>query len=280
MKKFSENLYNKYNQTISVEKVIIKEKSKFQDILIFDSKYFGKILVLDNVLQITEFDHYFYSEMLSHLPILSHGDVKKVLIIGGGDGAIASEVLKHKTVKEIFICEIDEDVINLSHKYLKKINHGSLKNSKVNIIIEDASKFIKKNKFSNYFDLIITDRPDPIGPGKNLFKLNFYKDIKNSLTYDGIAVFQNGVPFFQKEELKDAKKYLKSIFKFYGLYLTVVPTYIGGHMALTWASKSKDITNIHNLDKKQNFIKKLNTKYYTDEIHESSFNLPQWIKDI
>jgi len=280
MKKFSENLYNKYNQTISVEKVIIKEKSKFQDILIFDSKYFGKILVLDNVLQITEFDHYFYSEMLSHLPILSHGDVKKVLIIGGGDGAIASEVLKHKTVKEIFICEIDEDVINLSHKYLKKINHGSLKNSKVNIIIEDASKFIKKNKFSNYFDLIIADRPDPIGPGKNLFKLNFYKDIKNSLTYDGIAVFQNGVPFFQKEELKDAKKYLKSIFKFYGLYLTVVPTYIGGHMALTWASKSKDITNIKNLDKKQNFIKKLNTKYYTNEIHQSSFNLPQWIKDI
>ena len=118
------------------------------------------------------------------------------------------------------------------------------------------------------------------GPGKNLFKLNFYKDIRNSLTYKGIAVFQNGVPFFQKEELKDAKKYLKSIFKFYGLYLTVVPTYIGGHMALTWASKSKDITNIKNLDKKQNFIKKLNTKYYTNEIHQSSFNLPQWIKDI
>ena len=280
MKKFSENLYKKYNQTISVEKVIIKEKSKFQDILIFDSKYFGKILVLDNVLQITEVDHYFYSEMLSHLPILSHGDVKKVLIIGGGDGAIASEVLKHKTVKEIFICEIDEDVINLSHKYLKKINHGSLKNSKVNIIIEDASKFIKKDKFRNYFDLIIADRPDPIGPGKRLFKLNFYKDIRNSLTCNGIVVFQNGVPFFQKKELKDTKNYLKSIFKFYGVYLTVVPTYIGGHMALTWASKSKDITNIHNLDKKQNFIKKLNTKYYTDEIHESSFNLPQWIKDI
>ena len=97
MKKFTENLYKKYNQTISVEKVIVKEKSKFQNILIFDSKYFGKILVLDNVLQITEFDHYFYSEMLSHLPILSHGDVKRVLIIGGGDGAIASEVLKHKT---------------------------------------------------------------------------------------------------------------------------------------------------------------------------------------
>ena len=166
------------------------------------------------------------------------------------------------------------------NKFLKKINHGSLRDSKVNIVIEDASKFIKKNKFINYFDLIIADRPDPIGPGKNLFKINFYKDIKNTLTHDGIAVFQNGVPFFQKRELKNTKKYLKSIFKFYGLYLTVVPTYIGGHMALTWASKSRDITKVNNLDKNIKFIKKLNTKYYTKEIHQSSFNLPQWIKDI
>src|SRR5210317_949856 len=280
MKKFSENLYKKYNQNIFIEKIIVKKKSKFQDILIFNSKYFGKILALDNVLQITEFDHYFYSEMLTHLPMISHGNVKKVLIIGGGDGAIASELLKHKKIKEIFICKIDEDVINLSHKYLKKINHGCLKNSKVNIAIEDASKFIKNNKFKNYFDLIIADRPDPIGPGKNLFKLNFYKDIKNSLTHEGIAVFQNGVPFFQKKELKDTKKYLKSIFKFYGLYLKVVPTYIGGHMALTWASKATDITNTINLNRKIKFIKKLNTKYYTSEIHQSSFHLPQWIKDI
>ena len=119
--------------------------------------------------------------MLSHIPVITHGKVKRVLIIGGGDGAIAHEVLKHNSIKEVFICEIDQDVINLSIKYLKKINFGSLKNPKVKIIIEDASQFIKRNNFKNYFDLIIADRPDPIGPGKNLFKIKFYKDIKNEL---------------------------------------------------------------------------------------------------
>ena len=280
MKKFTEELYKKYNQNITIEKIIARKKNKFQNILIFDSKYFGRILTLDKVLQITEFDHFYYSEMLSHIPIISHGKVKKVLIIGGGDGAIAHEVLKHNSINEVFICEIDKDVIDLSVKYLKKINYGSLKNPKVKIIIEDASKFIKKNNFQNYFDLIIADRPDPIGPGKNLFKLEFYKNLKKSLTNKGIAVFQNGVPFFQKKELKDTKEQLKSIFKYSGVYLTVVPTYIGGYMALTWASNTTDISKPIYLNEKFKAIRKLYTKYYTKEIHQSSFILPQWIKEI
>jgi len=280
MKKFTEELYKKYNQNITIEKIITSQKSKFQNILIFDSKYFGRILTLDKVIQITEFDHFYYSEMLSHIPIITHGKVKRVLIIGGGDGAIAHEVLKHNSIKEVFICEIDQDVINLSIKYLKKINFGSLKNPKVKIIIEDASQFIKRNNFKNYFDLIIADRPDPIGPGKNLFKIKFYKDIKNALSNSGIAVFQNGVPFFQKKELKDAMKHLKSTFNYSGVYLTVVPTYIGGYMALTWSSNAIDISKKVNLDKHSKVINKLNTQYYTKEIHYTSFILPKWIKEI
>ena len=280
MKKFTEELYKKYNQNITIEKIITSQKSKFQNILIFDSKYFGRILTLDKVIQITEFDHFYYSEMLSHIPVITHGKVKRVLIIGGGDGAIAHEVLKHNSIKEVFICEIDQDVINLSIKYLKKINFGSLKNPKVKIIIEDASQFIKRNNFKNYFDLIIADRPDPIGPGKNLFKIKFYKDIKNALSNSGIAVFQNGVPFFQKKELKDTMKHLKSTFNYSGVYLTVVPTYIGGYMALTWSSNTIDIAKQVNLDKYSKVINKLNTQYYTKEIHYTSFILPKWIKEI
>ena len=280
MKKFTEELYKKYNQNITIEKIITSQKSKFQNILIFDSKYFGRILTLDKVIQITEFDHFYYSEMLSHIPIITHGKIKRVLIIGGGDGAIAHEVLKHNSIKEVFICEIDQDVINLSIKYLKKINFGSLKNPKVKILIEDASQFIKRNNFKNYFDLIIADRPDPIGPGKNLFKIKFYKDIKNALSNSGIAVFQNGVPFFQKKELKDTMKHLKSTFNYSGVYLTVVPTYIGGYMALTWSSNAIDISKKVNLDKFSQVINKLNTQYYTKEIHYTSFILPKWIKEI
>ena len=280
MKKFTEQLYKKYNQNITIEKIITNQKSRFQNILIFDSKYFGRILTLDKVIQITEFDHFYYSEMLSHIPMITHGKVERVLIIGGGDGAIAHEVLKHNSIKEVFICEIDQDVINLSARYLKKINFGSLKNPKVKIIIEDASQFIKKNNFKNYFDLIIADRPDPIGPGKNLFKIKFYKDIKNALSNSGIAVFQNGVPFFQKKELKDTMKHLKSTFNYSGVYLTVVPTYIGGYMALTWSSNAIDISKKVNLDKHSKVINKLNTQYYTKEIHYTSFILPKWIKEI
>jgi spermidine synthase len=274
MKIFTEDLYKKYNQNIAIEKKVVEKNSLYQNILIFDSKYFGRVMTLDKVVQITEHDHHGYSEMLTHVPILSHGNIKKVLIIGGGDGAIASEVLKYKEIEEISICEIDEEVINLSKIYLKKINKGSLNNSRVNIIIKDASKLIENKDFKNYFDLIIADRPDPIGPGKNLFKIKFYENIKNILSERGIAVFQTGVPFFQKKELKITNQYLKNTFKLSGAYLTVVPTYIGGYMALTWASKKTDMS------KNISINKNLNTEYYTSDIHRASFILPNWVKKI
>ena len=274
MKIFTEDLYKKYNQNIAIEKKVVEKNSLYQNILIFDSKYFGRVMTLDKVVQITEHDHHGYSEMLTHVPILSHGSIKKVLIIGGGDGAIASEVLKYKEIEEISICEIDEEVINLSKIYLKKINKGSLNNSRVNIIIKDASKLIENKDFKNYFDLIIADRPDPIGPGKNLFKIKFYENIKNILSERGIAVFQTGVPFFQKKELKITNQYLKNTFKLSGAYLTVVPTYIGGYMALTWASKKTDMS------KNITVNKNLNTEYYTSDIHRASFILPNWLKKI
>lgn len=274
MKIFTEDLYKKYNQNIAIEKKVVEKNSLYQNILIFDSKYFGRVMTLDKVVQITEHDHHGYSEMLTHVPILSHGNIKKVLIIGGGDGAIASEVLKYKEIEEISICEIDEEVINLSKIYLKKINKGSLNNSRVNIIIKDASKLIENKDFKNYFDLIIADRPDPIGPGKNLFKIKFYENIKNILSERGIAVFQTGVPFFQKKELKITNQYLKNTFKLSGTYLTVVPTYIGGYMALTWASKKTDMS------KNISINKNLNTEYYTSDIHRASFILPNWVKKI
>ena len=274
MKIFTEDLYKKYNQNIAIEKKVVEKNSLYQNILIFDSKYFGRVMTLDKVIQITEHDHHGYSEMLTHVPILSHGNIKKVLIIGGGDGAIAAEVLKYKEIEEISICEIDEEVINLSKIYLKKINKGSLNNSRVNIIIKDASKLIENKDFKNYFDLIIADRPDPIGPGKNLFKIKFYENIKNILSERGIAVFQTGVPFFQKKELKITNQYLKNTFKLSGTYLTVVPTYIGGYMALTWASKKTDMS------KNISINKNLNTEYYTSDIHRASFILPNWVKKI
>ena len=241
----------------------------------YPSKKFGKVLALDKVIQITENDHHGYSEMLTHVPIISHGNVKKVLIIGGGDGAIAHELLKYSSIKKIILCEIDEEVIKLSKKYLYNINFGSLDNKKINIVINDAAKFVSKKEYKNYFDLIIVDRPDPIGPGKKLFQKIFYKNIKNITNKNGIAVFQNGVPFFQKSELKKTSKNLKNIFLFSGVYLTVVPSYAGGYISLTWASNK---TNMKKIIK--NNINVPDTKYYSQHIHNSSFKLPKWIEKI
>ncbi len=272
---FNEELYTDYNQNLLIESVIAKKKSKYQKIEIFNSKKFGKVMALDKVIQITENDHHGYSEMLTHVPIISHGNVKKVLIIGGGDGAIAHELLKYSSIKKIILCEIDEEVIKLSKKYLYNINFGSLDNKKINIVINDAAKFVSKKEYKNYFDLIIVDRPDPIGPGKKLFQKIFYKNIKNITNKNGIAVFQNGVPFFQKSELKKTSKNLKNIFQFSGVYLTVVPSYAGGYISLTWASNK---TNMKKIIK--NNINVPDTKYYSQHIHNSSFKLPKWIEKI
>ncbi len=273
MKFFTEDLYSEYNQKLKIKSIIAKKRSQFQNILIFNSKVFGKVLTLDGVIQITERDHYGYSEMLSHVPIVAHNFIKKVLIIGGGDGAIAHEVLKHKSIKEIILCEIDKEVINLSKKYLTNINFNSLENSKVKIIIQDASELISNNNFKNYFDLVIVDRPDPIGPGKKLFQKKFYKNINNIISDKGVAVFQTGIPFFQKNELQNTVSFLKLFFQLYGIYLTVVPSYAGGFMALTWASNKIDISQIN---KKSNTTK-LKTLYYSTKIHNSAFILPTWL---
>ena len=280
MKMFTEKLYPEYMQRFKIKNIIVKENSPYQKILIFDNKKFGRVLALDNVIQITEKDHHAYSEMLVHFPIISNKKIKKILIIGGGDGAIAAEILKHNKIKEIVVCEIDKRVIELSKKYLHKINSKSLLDPKINIIIEDAAKFITSPRIRNYFDLVITDRPDPIGPGKKLFNYNFYNNIKNIISNNGVAVFQNGVPFFQKKELKDTFKKLKNVFQLYGVYLTVVPSYVGGHMVITWASDYINLNKKINI--KKNIFRKTNlvTKYYSPEIHNASLALPNWIKSL
>jgi len=280
MTTFTEILYPQYTQTFKIKKKIIEETSHFQKILIFDNEIFGRILVLDDIIQLTEKDHHAYTEMLVHFPILAKQKTKKVLIIGGGDGAIASEVLKHRQIKKIVLCEIDKRVLELSKKYLKKINFNSLLDSKIEVVIDNAANYISKNATNDYFDLIITDRPDPIGPGKKLFETNFYKNLKKILSKEGVVLFQTGVPFLQKKEFKQTLSNLKNIFKHSGVYYTIVPTYIGGHMALTWASNAVNINKKINIKKSNLYLRKISTRYYSPEIHNASLNLPLWLKEL
>ena len=269
---FREFLHEGLKQEITVDKTLVDKKSRYQRIQIFDTPIYGRVLVLDGIIQITEKDEAAYSEMLVHPAIQVLKNPKKILIIGGGDGAVAEEILKYNFVNKIDLVDIDKEVVKLSSIHFKKINKNSLRNKKVNLFFQDAFDFIACTK--NKYDLIIADRPDPVGAGKSLFKESFYKNVNNILRDEGIAIFQSGVPFLQKSETKEVLKYVNKIFKKNGIILTVVPSYIGGYMALVWSSNKIDMRRSKVIKRKI----KIKTSYYNEDIRKSAFSSPNFLK--
>jgi len=278
---FLEKLHPGFSQTIELEGApIVEEKSRFQNIKIFDSKRNGRVLVLDDIVQLTTRDECGYSEMLTHLPMLEHGAAKEVMIVGGGDIAIAEEALKHRGVTTVFNVEIDEKVVDLSRRHLSEVNAAAFADPRLKIQIEDAFVFLADKANQHRFDLIIADRPDPVGPAEVLFGDTFYERVSKALAPGGFAVFQNGVPFFQPEELTDTLKQMQRTFRYCGVYLAVVPSYIGGFMALTWVSNDAilgDPAKWANLETAF-AASRIKTDYYTPAVHRAAFALPAWIE--
>lgn len=276
---FSETLHKGYGQHMEVTgDMLVNQRSEFQHIQIFDTESLGRVMTLDGVVQITERDEAAYSEMLAHLPMVEHGGVKRVMIVGGGDGAIAEECLKHPGV-EVDMCEIDALVVQSCKQHFAHVNKGAFDDPRFHLHIEDAFEFLKTAQAEGRYDLIIADRPDPIGPAQVLFATEFYELLKRALTDTGIAVFQNGCPFFQKDELSETMKQLRTVFPHAGTYLTVTPTYIGGFMALTWASKGTNLGTLEQAEVARRIdALGLTTDYYNAEIHKGAFALPTWIK--
>jgi spermidine synthase len=240
-------------------------------------------MTLDDIVQITSRDESAYADMLTHLPMLEHGKVERVMIVGGGDLSIADEALKHKGVKEVVLVDIDGRVIELCKKLFGDINARAFKDKRLTLEVADAFEYLGRKTSKNRFDLIIADRPDPVGPGKALFGETFYDRIKGALRAGGYATFQTGVPFYQPWEITEALQDLARFFPRSGLYLTVVPTYIGGFMALSWATKGgKPLGTPAGIRKAAAAYKKakLKTDYYNPAIHAAAFALPEWIKKL
>ncbi|HZN26306.1 MAG TPA: fused MFS/spermidine synthase, partial [Burkholderiales bacterium] len=217
--------------------VVAEEASRYQKIKIFDTVANGRVMVLDDIVQITTRDESAYAEMLTHLPLLEHGKAERVMIVGGGDLSIADEALKHKGLKEVVLVDIDDRVIELCREHFGAINAKAFKDRRLKIEVADAFEYLGRAEAKRRFDLIVADRPDPVGPGKALFGDHFYSRVRGALRPGGFATFQTGVPFYQPWEITDALKELRQFFPDSGLYLTVVPSYIGGFMALSWAGK-------------------------------------------
>jgi spermidine synthase len=275
-----ERLHQGYAQSMEVTKVLADEQSRFQHIRIFDTVANGRVMTLDDIVQITSRDESAYADMLTHLPMLEHGKVERVMIVGGGDLSIADEALKHKNVKEVVLVDIDERVIALCKKHFGEINAKAFKDRRMVIEAADAFEYLGRKSSKNRFDLIIADRPDPVGPGKALFGETFYDRVKGALKPGGYATFQTGVPFYQPWEITEALQELARFFPKSGLYLSVVPTYIGGFMALSWACKgNKPLGTPAGIKKAAAAYRraKLKTDYYNPAVHAAAFALPNWI---
>jgi spermidine synthase len=279
---FKERLHKGYAQVMELSgKPLADEKSRYQRIKIFDTPNNGRVMTLDDIVQITTRDESAYAEMLTHLPMFEHGKAERIMIVGGGDLSIADEALKHKGVKEVVLVDIDGRVIELCKQYFGAINAKAFKDKRLTIEVADAFEYLGRKESRNRFDLIVADRPDPVGPGKALFGETFYDRVRNALKPGGFATFQTGVPFYQPWEITEALNELAEFFPSSGLYLTVVPTYIGGFMALSWAGKGKSakLGTPAGIKKAAAAFKKakLKTDYYNPAVHAAAFALPEWI---
>ncbi len=281
-KRFTEGLHKGYAQVMELSGApLAEEKSRYQRIKIFDTVANGRVLTLDDIVQITTRDESAYAEMLTHLPMLEHGKVERVMIVGGGDLSIADEALKHKGVKEVVLVDIDGRVVELCREHFPGINAKAFKDKRLKIEIADAFEYLGRTESKARFDLIVADRPDPVGPGKALFGETFYDRVKAALKSGGFATFQTGVPFYQPLEITEALKELAGFFQQSGLYLTVVPTYIGGFMALSWAGNGRNakLGTPSGIRRARTAFTsaKLRTDYYNPDVHAAAFALPEWI---
>lgn len=260
-------------------RLLFKKKTPYQNMEVISSPFFGNILFLDGVVQTTEGDEFIYHEMITHPAILTHPRPKNVLIVGGGDGGVLREVLKHKTIKNVYLVEIDNQVIEIAKKYFSSIHKNSFSNPRLKLIIDDGAKYL--SVCQEKFDIIIIDSPDPIGAAEVLFSEKFYQDAFSHLTSSGIMIRQTGSTFLQARELKENYSLLKKIFPFVAVELCAIPTYIGGFFSLTLASKKINPYKVSR-EKLMNRYKKLklNTKYYNPDIHLASLKLPNYVKNL
>ncbi len=274
---FSEQHTPNVKFSLKVDKQLFSETSEFQRIDIFDSAEFGRMLVLDGKIMLTEKDEFIYHEMIAHVPMCANPEVKKVLLVGGGDGGTARELLKYDTIEKIDLVEIDEAVVHACKKFIPQ-TAACLDNPKVKIFFEDGLKFIRR--VEDEYDLIIVDPTDPFGPGEGLFTKEFYGNCRHALKADGIMVNQHENPYYSKDAaaMQRAHKRIGDSFPVSSVYQIHIPTYPSGHWLFGFASKKIHPIADANFEKWQAL--NVQTNYYNTKIHSGAFALPTYVEKL
>lgn len=274
---YTENHTKNVKFSIKIEKQLYCKTSEFQKIDIFETKEFGKMLVLDGFVMVTEKDEFIYHEMITHVPLAVNPYIKKVLVIGGGDGGAVRELVRYDKIKHIDMVEIDEMVVAACKEHIPKTS-SKLGDPRVSLYFEDGLKFVRK-KVDEY-DLIIVDSTDPFGPGEGLFTKEFYGNCFNALKKDGILINQHESPFYKNDAkaMQRAHDRISSVFPVSYCYQAHIPTYPSGHWLFGFASKKW-----HPLKDLEEYLweeLKIKTNYYNTQLHKGSFYLPNYVKEI
>ncbi len=276
---YKEEYTKHWAQTFEVDRWIYRGQTAFQKVEIFENEMVGRVLVLDGIIQSAEVDEFVYHEMLAHVPILAHGAVRKVLIIGGGDGSMLRHALMHPDI-EVTMVDIDPEVVALCREHLPNHNAGAFDHPRGRYIAGDGCAFVRDTE--DRFDVIIIDSTDPLGgPGDILFSEGFYRDCKGCMTEGGILTMQSGVPAFEKPRIRTLKRNLGGVFDDFTVYLAPVPTYYGGFMAFGWGSDQAAHRQVEEADLRRRLeAANIDCSYYTPTIHKASFAHPKFLEDL
>ncbi len=263
--------------SIRVDKQLYSAKSDFQRIDVFESKEFGRFLTLDGLMMVTEKDEFIYHDMIVHIPMAANPNIKKVLVIGAGDGGTVRELTRYDSIEKIDMVEIDAMVVEACRKFIPQ-TASKLDDPRVTLFFEDGLKFVR-DKVSAY-DLIIVDSTDPFGPGEGLFTKEFYGNCYKALTAEGILVNQHECPYYDSyaKSMKRAHDRIVELFPIAKVYQAHIPTYPSGHWLFGFASKKID--PIADLDAARWNSLGLKTKYYNTELHKGCFAIPNYVIEL
>lgn len=272
---FSEFHTPDVKHSIRVQRHLYSHKSEFQQIDIYDTPEFGKVLTLDGNVMLTERDEFIYDEMITHVPMAVHPNVQDVLVIGAGDGGVVRELARYESIRRIDLVEMDEQVLDACRRYLPG-NACRLDDDRVHIYFDNALRFIRR-KHAQY-DLIIVDSTDPFGPSEGYFTREFYGICYNALRDDGIMVNQQGSPFYHQdaEAMQRSHKRIVSTFPISRVYQAHIPTYAAGYWLFGFASKKYH--PIDDFDRDKWLALHLKTNYYTVRLHTGAFCLPAFLE--